>query len=268
LFHLFLWRPLTVLLLLCGALWPAANLLAAAPPAPASAPPAAAVNEAALKQAQARFEILLAAGLYTRWPAGAFERPKEGPSIVRIGIVGNDPQASELESLACGRQIAGRQVVVRNYHSRSEIEPCQILFLADSLPASDRLALIEKYKSSPVLLAGETPGFCLEGGGLNFQMENGSVKFALNPEALARQKLTVDPRFSRLARPASPSAPKYGRPAAAQIHQVRKPGKVHPVPGHQPQAGPQGERPHPGNVSSRQPELRASTPPPSGGKRP
>ena len=50
-FHLFLWRPLTVLLLLCGALWPAANLLAAAPPAPASAPPAAAVNEAALKQA-------------------------------------------------------------------------------------------------------------------------------------------------------------------------------------------------------------------------
>ena len=201
-------RPLAaLLLLLCGAHWPPARLQAAAP------------ADAGLQQSKAKFEILLAAGLYTRWPAGSLERPEEGLGVLKVAIGGSEPHAEQLENLALGRQISGRQVVVRHYQNVAEVEPCQILYLADSLPRNDRLALIEKYKTSPILLAGATPGFCLEGGGLNFQVENGDVKFALNPQVLANQKLVVDPRFSRLVRPAKISAPRNALPPAGQVHQ-------------------------------------------------
>ena len=143
-----------------------------------------------------------------RWPAGAFD---EGPNEMRIGIVGSDTHAAQLEKLASGRQIAGRQVVIQHFRSPAEVKPCQMLLLAGSLSAGDRQTLIAKYKSSPVLLASAVPEFCREGGGLNFQMEGGNVKFALNPQVLAKQKLTVDPRFTRLAKTPSQQPPSGGK---------------------------------------------------------
>jgi hypothetical protein len=254
-------------MLLCGVICPPAEVLAAAPVVPRSSSQPAAVNDdARLEQAKARFEILLAAGLYTRWPAGAFDRMQEGLGTLKVGIVGSDPHVEQLEALAAGRQIAGRQVVVRHYPDASEVEPCQILFLAGSLARSDRAALIEKYKDSPVLLVGNTPEFCREGGGLDFRMENGGLKFGLNPQALARQKLVVDPRFSRLARTANAPAPKNASPTAAKTQPVHQtvPPRLSP----KPHSGPQDQRPHAGGNSSRSQSFPTLPRPPSGGKRP
>ncbi|MBC7855964.1 MAG: YfiR family protein [Pirellulaceae bacterium] len=226
---LFSSRPLALLLLLpCGAPWPPANLRAAAPPASVAPTAAAAATDPAFQQAQAKFEILLAAGLYTRWPSGAFERAKDSPNVARVGIVGNDSHAEQYARLAVGRQFAGRQVVVHHYRSPADVEPCQILFLTSSLAKDERLALLERFKSAPVLLAGEAPGFCLEGGGLNFQVENGGVQFVLNSAVLEKKKLTIDPRFSRLARTPRPPAATTALPANALIKPNRRPGKVRP----------------------------------------
>ena len=275
---LFSSRPLALLLLLpCGAPWPPANLRAAAPQAPVAPTPAAAATDPAFQQAQAKFEILLAAGLYTRWPSGAFVRAKDSPNVARVGIVGDDSHAEQFARLAAGRQFAGRQVVVHHYRSPSEVEPCQILFLTSSLAKNDRLALLERFKSAPVLLAGETPGFCLEGGGLNFQVENGGVQFVLNPAVLAQKKLTIDPRFSRLARTPRPPAATTALPATALLKQDRSPGQVRPSsdlktpPGPRPGSGftrPKESRPaaqsHSGGIQSHNEGIQSR----SGGKRP
>lgn len=267
---LFSSRPLALLLLLpCGAPWPPANLRAAAPQAPVAPTPAAA-TDSAFQQAQAKFEILLAAGLYTRWPSGAFVRAKDGPNVARVGIVGDDSHAEQFARLAAGRQFAGRQVVVHHYRSPSEVEPCQILFLTSSLAKNDRLALLERFKSAPVLLAGETPGFCLEGGGLNFQVENGGVQFVLNPAVLAQKKLTIDPRFSRLARTPRPPAATTALPATALIKQNRPQGQARPGSGLK---SPPGPRQSSGFTRPKESRPAAQTSsdgiqPRSGGKRP
>lgn len=240
---LFSSRPLALLLLLlsCGAHWPPASLRADAPSAPVAPTPPA--NDTAIQQAQAKFEILLAAGLYTRWPSGAFGRAMDGPNVARVGIVGDDSHAEQFARLAVGRKFGGRPVVVHHFRNLSEVEPCQILFLTSSLTRNDRLALLEKYKSSPVLLAGETPDFFLEGGGLNFHVENGGVKFVLNPTVLAEKKLTIDPRFSRLARTHSPPTATKALPAAAHVKQPHPAGQVRPGPGLKPHTGSRELRP-------------------------
>ncbi|MGI8978645.1 MAG: YfiR family protein [Pirellulaceae bacterium] len=264
-------RPLALLLLLLfpyGAHWPPASLRADAPSAPVAPTPAA--NDAASQQAQAKFEILLAAGLYTRWPSGAFQRATDGPNVARVGIVGDDSHAEQFARLAVGRKFGGRPVVVHHFQSLSEVEPCQILFLTSSLARSDRLALLEKYKSAPILLASETPGFCLDGGGLNFHVENGGVKFVLNPTVLAQKKLTIDPRFSRLARTPSPPAATTALPAAALIKQNRPAGQARPGPNLKTHGDP-----GPSSGASLPKESRPAAQshgggiqPPSGGKRP
>ena len=151
------------------------------------------------QQAKAKFEILLAAGLYTRWPPGVLSPLKEGPSVIHLGVVGPQQHAAELEKMAAARLIAGRHVVVRHFESAADVEPCQILFISSAVTAVERQALIKRFEDSPVLLAGESAGFCQEGGSLNFEMEGGKLRFILNPAALDQQKLRVDPRFSRLA---------------------------------------------------------------------
>jgi len=225
----------TLLVLLSG-LAVQAKAYAAAP-----APKAPTANVALPKQTRAKLEILLAAGLYTRW-ADAIEPSKDGPKALKVGIVGSDNYFKELQALAVGRQIAGRPVVVRHYPTPQEVESCQILLLTQSLSRSDRLGLIDKYKSAPVLLAGETPGFCGEGGGLNLRDQDGSAKFLLNPQALARQKLTVDPRFARLGQPATAKPQTVDPPSGPHVHPVRQPGSKLPSSG--PHL-PTGDRPTP-----------------------
>lgn len=191
--HLFASRlPVAALLLLFGAFTATADVAR-----PLKEP---AENQ---NQTKAQSDILLAAGLYTRWPTEAFEASKDGSSFLKIGIVGRPAYGKELDALTTTKQIAGRRVIVHNYPAASDVRPCQILFITSSVARADRLALIERFDHSPVLLVGETPGFCLEGGSLNFHVENGKVKFALNPQSLAQKKLVVDPRFMRLARPST-----------------------------------------------------------------
>src|SRR4051812_28121010 len=162
---------------------------------------------------QAKLEILLAAGLYIHWPASAAGEPADD-KVLTMGVVGGSAGGQELEKLAAGKQIGGRQVIVRHYPSAAAVQLCQILFITSSASRDDRLALIQRYGNSPVLLAGDSPGFLQEGGSLNFQADGGKVRFVLNPQSLDRQKLVVDPRFSRLGRAASQPGGPGALPAA------------------------------------------------------
>jgi hypothetical protein len=180
-------------------------------PGASHAAPPAATKEAetpvpaapGIKLAKARFEILLAAGLFVRWPSAEGEPERESPPVVNVGIVGSEPNLDQIQRMAQQRTISGKQIAVKHFERISDLENCQILLLADSLSENDRLELIEKYRDLPVLLASSAPGFCREGGGLEFSIVRSNVKFLLNSQALARQKLVVDPRFSRLAQPAT-----------------------------------------------------------------
>lgn len=239
--------PLVSLIVGCAALCVPARLDAAAPAkhaTPVAASPATA-HDARLPLANAKFEILLAAGLYTGWPAAVLEK---AGSVITIGIVGSEPNTAQLRILASQRKIAGRQVVVQTFQNASEVENCQILLLASSLSKSDRKALIEKYRNSPVLLASSAPGFCQEGGGLGFLVDGGSVKFSLNSQTLARQKLVIDPRYSRLAKPlttpAKPADKDIAKPAAKDAAQPAMKKIATPLP-KKPAAQPHSGEHHP-----------------------
>jgi hypothetical protein len=177
-----------ILLLVSGTL----PLSVAAPPRVATEP-----KNAGSQQAREKLDILLAAGLYTRWPSD-MNRSSQDQSALTLGVVG--ASAAEFEKLAIGKQIAGRRLIIRHFPKAADVEPCEILFVTRSLERGERLALIQQFAASPVLLAGETPAFCREGGSLSFHTEDGNIRFTLNHQALAAQKLTVDPRFARLAR--------------------------------------------------------------------
>jgi len=168
------------------------------------------------REAKAKFEILLAAGLYMHWPASGPATSQNSRSDIQLGVVGHQEYGNSLDALAASKTIAGRRVIVHRFESAADVKPCQILFISSSVARDERKALIERFQNSPVLLAGESAGFCREGGGLNLLTEGGQVKFALNPAALAQQKLSVDPRFSRLASSLTESPRDSTKPGAAK----------------------------------------------------
>lgn len=81
-----------------------------------------------------------------------------------------------------------------------ELQPCHILFVSRSIPFPQQIEIINKMHGKPTLLVGESPGFAEHGGGINFFLEGGTVRFEINLEAVRQKKLIIDAKLLNLAK--------------------------------------------------------------------
>jgi len=143
--------------------------------------------------------FLYSFGRYVEWPKDAFSG-REGAFV--IGVCGEYPFGQSLDRIAQTKTIQGRRIIVQRMAAADELQPCQILFVSRSVPVDQQTVIINKIRNDDksTLLVGESPGFAERGGGINFYVENGMVRFEINIDAIRQEKVLLDAKLMNLGK--------------------------------------------------------------------
>lgn len=132
---------------------------------------------------------------FVEWPAEAFS--SGGPLV--IGVVGNDPFGSALDQAISGKNVSGRQLIIRRFKVGQDLRACHILFISSS--EQNRLAqIIHSLRGASVLTVGEMGQFNQQGGIINFIMEASKVRFEINAGMAEQSGLKISSKLLALAK--------------------------------------------------------------------
>ena len=123
------------------------------------------------------------------WP-----NPPKGKEFV-LGIVGDDPFGADLTNRMKDAQIDGRPVRIAKFKTTGEID-CQMLFVSakGAPPLAD---VIKSCSGKPIVTVGESKDFLTAGGMIQFELDDGHVKYHIEEEALHRAGLEFEPSLKR-----------------------------------------------------------------------
>jgi hypothetical protein len=162
----------------------------------------AGADSAAPSKYDAEAAYLCNFGKFTHWPATARRRP------MYICIFGQDPFGHTIDDIASGEKIDGRPVLLDRMADGAGVQNCSILFLGAAGPAdapgetrSDNAVdrVIASVAGKPVLTVSDLPDFLDRGGEIQFILENGRVRFAVNLNAVNRNGLTLESELLKVA---------------------------------------------------------------------
>jgi hypothetical protein len=133
---------------------------------------------------------------FVKWPAKAF--PEAG-SPLTIGVLGTNPFGAALEKTVRGETVNGRRMAVKFSRRAEDLKSCQIVFISQSETA--RLgSILGSLQGTATLTVSDIPRFCEQGGMINFVLEGGQVKFAINTRPAKSAGLQISPKLLRLAK--------------------------------------------------------------------
>jgi hypothetical protein len=132
---------------------------------------------------------------FVEWPPQAFATPAD-PFV--IGIVGSDPFGARLDEAVHNEQINGHVLTVRRFHSISDLDNCQILFIDRS--ESGRLGqILAALDHRSILTVSQADGAAQHGVMIQFANENSRIRLRINVDSARAAGLTIS---SKLLRPA------------------------------------------------------------------
>lgn len=129
---------------------------------------------------------------FAEWPA----LPAGVP--IAACIVGDDGIASALVETVRGKSINGHGIEVHRPQDTAAMRACHMLFVAaaDTLRLADGLA---GFRALPVLTVSDDRGFAQADGIIEFYIEAGRMRFAINVDAVERSGLRLSSRLLGLA---------------------------------------------------------------------
>lgn len=133
--------------------------------------------------------------LFVEWPNGVSSR-----SPITVGVLGDDPFGPILETTFRGKTAQGRGFQVRRFARLEELQPCEILFIAQS----ERKRFPEiagTIGNGSVLTVGDMKDFAELGGIVGFKVEQKQIRFEINLDAAQRAGLKISYKLLRLALP-------------------------------------------------------------------
>jgi hypothetical protein len=130
---------------------------------------------------------------FTEWPDEAV--PSD--SAIALCVFGDEAVATALEQTVKGRQVGGRSVTVARVNVA--LSSCQILYVS-GVDRRQAVQVIERVKAAPVFTVGDLDGFAALGGVGQLFVENGKMRFALNPAAAQRARLRISSKLLALAK--------------------------------------------------------------------
>ena len=147
----------------------------------------------AVTQPALRAAFLFNFGKFVEWPA---ESSAAGPLCV---CVLDDAAVEEsLAELIDGAPATGRSVTLVKGRNRS-LRGCHVLYLGDTDPTRIA-ATLDELKSAPILTVGDGDQFARGGGMIGLFVEEGRMRFAVNPDAAQRAGLRLSSRLLSLAK--------------------------------------------------------------------
>jgi hypothetical protein len=133
---------------------------------------------------------------FVTWPDDAFDG-NDAPFI--IATIGDDSLSAALQHAMAGRVVNGRPIVVTHFSSVDRIEHCHLLFV----PASQQgtaPAILAKVGNAPVLTVGDGDAFMTQGGGFRLFVEDGRMKFELDPDVVTAARLKAGAQLMKVGR--------------------------------------------------------------------
>lgn len=129
---------------------------------------------------------------YVEWP----EAQNKGDFIV--GVLGDSPIQKELQTLAAGKKIKGRNIVVRLLAKPEDAGTCQMIYVSDSKSSAMKV-LKEQMKDKPILIVGEREGLAKKGAALSFvTLEDDALKFDINKKEIESHQLKISSSLIQL----------------------------------------------------------------------
>ena len=132
---------------------------------------------------------------FVDWPSDAF---KSGSPFV-IGVVGDDPFGSDLDTTVSGKTVDNRRIEVRRFRRVGDVQSCHILFVCRS-EKSRVDKILERVSGSRTLTVGDMGQFLQRGGMINFIIEDQKVRFEINSNSAERAGLKISSKLLQLAR--------------------------------------------------------------------
>ena len=132
---------------------------------------------------------------YTTWPADVM--PAGSPIVVCIS--GSDWVADALVQLTRNRLVDGHVLSIRRDGPDRSLDGCHVVYGA-ALDAAHGQALVRAASGRAILTVSDSVDFAQRGGVANFFIEDGRMRFAVNPAAAERARLRISSRLLTLAK--------------------------------------------------------------------
>jgi hypothetical protein len=144
-----------------------------------------------MEEHEAKAALLFKILTFVKWPSDANRE-------LVIGFVGADPTSYAMQRLVGDKTVNGKPVVVRRLEADSDLKSVQALYIGAS-QAKNISSLLERVRGGSVLTVGEVEGFGQHGGVVNLLLNNGKMRFEVNPNSAERAHLQVSSRILSLA---------------------------------------------------------------------
>jgi hypothetical protein len=131
-------------------------------------------------------------GKFVKWPGTA-----GGPSFT-ICVLGRDQLGPQLDSIVAGESVDGKPIAVRRIANTQEAATCQILFISRA-EQSRVNAILSSVEKMPVLTVSDMPQFIDRGGMIQFVLDQGRVRFAVNLGSAENSGLSMSSELLKVA---------------------------------------------------------------------
>ena len=133
---------------------------------------------------------------YTEWPASAFSADS---SPIVIGVLGENPFGTLLESLTRNEQIRGRPLKIERYTRAAEIKTCHLLFVSEMSDVRLEVEL-KDLTGRTILTVSDQANFIRKGGMVEMYVNRErKVRLRASKSALEKAGLSLSPTLTRLA---------------------------------------------------------------------
>jgi hypothetical protein len=133
---------------------------------------------------------------FVEWPSDSF---RFSGAPLTICIVGHNPFSLGIEEELRSRPVGGHSVEFESLKPTDTLNECHIVFVP--VTEKDQAArIVRSLRASGTLTVGESEGFAVRGGIINFTVEGGNVRFEINRLAADRAGLKISSKLLSLAK--------------------------------------------------------------------
>ena len=154
------------------------------------------LNESALK-----IQFMHYVAQYALWPKEALA-PDDKEFV--LGVLGENPFGEALKNYFKGKSVKSRRFVIRICKSVDEARACHMLFISSS-DKNNLAQILKQLDDASILTISDADGFIQKNGMILMFISEKSeitvgVGWDINPQAMRKAKLQIDPFFLEKAR--------------------------------------------------------------------
>lgn len=154
----------------------------------------AAIESPASVEYQVKAGYLVTFAKFVDWPTNALSKNDR----LRIGIVDNGKSYSIIAAALSGKSVGPHEIETVLVKSFQDLKSFNMVFVTRS-QSKRVLDVIRSVGTAPVLTFGETDGFAVEGGCINFTMSGKKIRFEVNTGAVESAGLKISSRLACMA---------------------------------------------------------------------